>query len=97
MRSNGREWFEDVLLPQFAPVSMAALLATPVRHDVILGLTPAKPRAEFGAIPIRTTRGERLLRAARETVASHSHHSAQQAHIGGDRSARPTATSSVLT
>jgi ACR3 family arsenite transporter len=28
MRSHGREWFENVLLPRFAPVSMAALLAT---------------------------------------------------------------------
>lgn len=28
MRANGRQWFEDVLLPSFAPVSMAALLAT---------------------------------------------------------------------
>jgi ACR3 family arsenite transporter len=28
MHANGRVWFEDVLLPQFAPVSMAALLAT---------------------------------------------------------------------
>jgi arsenite transporter len=28
MRSRGREWFEHVLLPRFAPVSMAALLAT---------------------------------------------------------------------
>ena len=28
MRRRGREWFEQVLLPRFAPVSMAALLAT---------------------------------------------------------------------
>jgi arsenite transporter len=28
MRAKGREWFESVLLPRFAPVSMAALLAT---------------------------------------------------------------------
>ena len=28
VRSRGREWFEQVLLPRFAPVSMAALLAT---------------------------------------------------------------------
>jgi len=28
MRTTGREWFETVLLPRFAPVSMAALLAT---------------------------------------------------------------------
>jgi Arsenite efflux pump ACR3 and related permeases len=28
MRAKGRQWFEDVLLPRFAPVSMAALLAT---------------------------------------------------------------------
>ncbi len=28
MRSKGAEWFEHVLLPRFAPVSMAALLAT---------------------------------------------------------------------
>src|SRR5512144_1390136 len=28
MRRNGRVWFENVLLPRFAPVSMAALLAT---------------------------------------------------------------------
>jgi ACR3 family arsenite transporter len=28
MRAHGREWFEGVLLPRFAPVSMAALLAT---------------------------------------------------------------------
>ena len=28
MRARGRAWFEDVLLPRFAPVSMAALLAT---------------------------------------------------------------------
>ena len=28
MRSRGRAWFEDALLPRFAPVSMAALLAT---------------------------------------------------------------------
>jgi len=28
MRANGRNWFENVLLPRFAPVSMAALLAT---------------------------------------------------------------------
>lgn len=28
MRANGRAWFENVLLPGFAPVSMAALLAT---------------------------------------------------------------------
>ncbi|TAK16977.1 MAG: ACR3 family arsenite efflux transporter [Acidobacteria bacterium] len=28
VRSKGRKWFEDVLLPRFAPVSMAALLAT---------------------------------------------------------------------
>ena len=28
VRSKGREWFEGVLLPRFAPVSMAALLAT---------------------------------------------------------------------
>ncbi|HRB11683.1 MAG TPA: ACR3 family arsenite efflux transporter [Vicinamibacteria bacterium] len=28
MRARGREWFEGVLLPRFAPVSMAALLAT---------------------------------------------------------------------
>jgi ACR3 family arsenite transporter len=28
MRTKGRAWFENVLLPRFAPVSMAALLAT---------------------------------------------------------------------
>jgi ACR3 family arsenite transporter len=28
IRRKGREWFEDVLLPRFAPVSMTALLAT---------------------------------------------------------------------
>ena len=28
IRAHGREWFETVLLPRFAPVSMAALLAT---------------------------------------------------------------------
>ena len=28
MRARGRAWFEDVLLPRFAPLSMAALLAT---------------------------------------------------------------------
>jgi arsenite transporter len=28
MRRRGRQWFEQVLLPRFAPVSMAALLAT---------------------------------------------------------------------
>jgi ACR3 family arsenite transporter len=28
MRAKGRAWFENVLLPRFAPVSMAALLAT---------------------------------------------------------------------
>jgi ACR3 family arsenite transporter len=28
MRARGRDWFEQVLLPRFAPVSMAALLAT---------------------------------------------------------------------
>jgi ACR3 family arsenite transporter len=28
LRTNGRVWFENVLLPRFAPVSMAALLAT---------------------------------------------------------------------
>ncbi len=28
MRARGREWFEQVLLPRFAPVSMSALLAT---------------------------------------------------------------------
>ena len=28
MRARGRVWFEDVLLPRFAPVSMLALLAT---------------------------------------------------------------------
>jgi len=28
MRAKGREWFEQVLLPRFAPVSMLALLAT---------------------------------------------------------------------
>jgi ACR3 family arsenite transporter len=28
VRSRGREWFEQTLLPQFAPVSMMALLAT---------------------------------------------------------------------
>lgn len=28
MRTRGRDWFEQVLLPRFAPVSMAALLAT---------------------------------------------------------------------
>jgi ACR3 family arsenite transporter len=28
IRTKGRTWFEDVLLPRFAPVSMAALLAT---------------------------------------------------------------------
>jgi ACR3 family arsenite transporter len=28
MRAKGRAWFEDVLLPRFAPVSMGALLAT---------------------------------------------------------------------
>ena len=28
MRTKGRAWFEEVLLPRFAPVSMAALLAT---------------------------------------------------------------------
>jgi ACR3 family arsenite transporter len=28
MRARGRAWFEQVLLPRFAPVSMAALLAT---------------------------------------------------------------------
>lgn len=28
IRRRGREWFESVLLPKFAPVSMAALLAT---------------------------------------------------------------------
>jgi ACR3 family arsenite transporter len=28
MRRRGRDWFEQVLLPRFAPVSMAALLAT---------------------------------------------------------------------
>jgi ACR3 family arsenite transporter len=28
IRTRGREWFEHVLLPRFAPVSMAALLAT---------------------------------------------------------------------
>jgi ACR3 family arsenite transporter len=28
MRTRGRAWFENVLLPRFAPVSMAALLAT---------------------------------------------------------------------
>ncbi len=28
MRAKGRSWFEDVLLPRFAPVSMAALLTT---------------------------------------------------------------------
>ena len=28
MRTKGRRWFENVLLPRFAPVSMAALLAT---------------------------------------------------------------------
>jgi ACR3 family arsenite transporter len=28
MRARGRAWFENVLLPRFAPVSMAALLAT---------------------------------------------------------------------
>ena len=28
MRSRGREWFEHVLLPRFAPVAMSALLAT---------------------------------------------------------------------
>jgi ACR3 family arsenite transporter len=28
IRRNGRAWFENVLLPRFAPVSMAALLAT---------------------------------------------------------------------
>jgi ACR3 family arsenite transporter len=28
VRSRGREWFEQTLLPQFAPVSMLALLAT---------------------------------------------------------------------
>ena len=27
-RAQGRAWFEDVLLPRFAPVSMLALLAT---------------------------------------------------------------------
>ncbi len=28
IRSHGREWFENILLPKFAPVSMIALLAT---------------------------------------------------------------------
>jgi ACR3 family arsenite transporter len=28
IRVNGRAWFEDVLLPRFAPISMAALLTT---------------------------------------------------------------------
>ena len=28
VRARGRDWFEQVLLPRFAPVSMAALLAT---------------------------------------------------------------------
>jgi len=28
VRSRGRQWFEDVLLPRFAPISMLALLAT---------------------------------------------------------------------
>ena len=28
LRARGREWFEQVLLPRFAPVSMSALLAT---------------------------------------------------------------------
>jgi ACR3 family arsenite transporter len=28
MRTRGRDWFEQLLLPRFAPVSMAALLAT---------------------------------------------------------------------
>jgi ACR3 family arsenite transporter len=28
MRNKGRAWFENVLLPRFAPVSMTALLAT---------------------------------------------------------------------
>ena len=28
MRARGRAWFEDVLLPRFAPISMTALLAT---------------------------------------------------------------------
>jgi ACR3 family arsenite transporter len=54
IRTQGREWFENVLLPRFAPVSVAALLATLVLIFAFQAdnITTKTPHVALIAVPI---------------------------------------------
>ena len=65
VRMHGREWFEGTLLPKFAPVTIAALLATLVLHLCVSG------RQYHGALlPCRADCRAHYLAGLPECVAS---------------------------
>jgi hypothetical protein len=53
-----------------SPAAVQRPVESGMRHEVILGLTYAKPCTELGAVPVNTTGGERLFRAARTRFTS---------------------------